>query len=310
LADPDDPARAQAVSLPNHIAKLIAAAKREGERPALKGPTALRHSIIEGVTEYVRREVDAGRVKSREDVTAYLRRQGYEIVRQGKEYLTIVEPETREKIRLKGGFYSQERFDPRPAVEVRYNTPDPERAAALAAKLEGLAAARARYHRERYRPRDSGQQRDRDQGELPPPGQGGEVEPLAEYMTRAIGADAILPARDDDDEPPAPSMRRRQRRQRMQRATEIKGKGEHDVPRDGTVERLAFGRTLSGARARTGAEFALLARAGRALDAAGGRLDTVSERVRATGASFAASLFPWLEEKWWERYYDDRELER
>ena len=89
LACPTDPARAQAVSLPNHIAKLIAAAAREGEQPALKGPTALRHQIIAGVTEYVRREVDAGRVRNRDDVTDYLQRQGYEIVRQGKEYLTM-----------------------------------------------------------------------------------------------------------------------------------------------------------------------------------------------------------------------------
>jgi hypothetical protein len=39
-------------------------------------------------------------------------------------------------------------------------------------------------------------------------------------------------------------------------------------------------------------------------------LGATSERLRATGTSFAASLFPWLEEKWWERFYGDPELER
>ena len=112
LADPDDPTRARAVSLPHHIAKLVAAAAREGASPALKGPTALRQTIIEAVTMHVRQEVTAGRITNRDDVAAYLERQGYAITRTGKDYLTIVEPETGERIRLKGGLYSQARFDP------------------------------------------------------------------------------------------------------------------------------------------------------------------------------------------------------
>jgi hypothetical protein len=256
--------------------------------------------------------VKAGRVKNRDDVEAFLKQEGYAIARHGKDYLTIVEPETGEKIRLKGGLYSQAHFDPRQSDAERtiYNRPNPERAAALAAKLEGLAADRAEYHRERYGPRDLGEPLSLDRNG-PEPGQGHSVEPLALYLERQLGHDAILPARHDDDNPPAPSTRRRQRRQRMQRAVEAIGKGPDDLPGTRAFEKLgAFGSTLSGARARTGAELARLARAGRDLGTAGQRLAATSERLRATGTSFAASLFPWLEEKWWERFYGDPEMER
>jgi hypothetical protein len=32
------------------------------------------------------------------------------------------------------------------------------------------------------------------------------------------------------------------------------------------------------------------------------------DALGATGTSFAASLFPWPEEKWWERFYGNPEL--
>jgi hypothetical protein len=301
------------VSLPNHIAKLLAAARRDGEPPALRGATALRHKIIEAVTMHVRQEVKGGRIKNRDDVEAFLKQEGYAISRAGEDYLTIVEPETREKIRLKGGLYSKGHFDPRQPDQERivYNRPDPERAAVLAEKLEGLAAARAKYHRERYGPRDLGEPLSQDLNGPPSPDRGPGVEPLAQYLERELGQEAILPARHDDDDPPAPSTRRRQRRQRMQRVIEAIGKGPDDVPGTRAFEKLgAIGSTLSGARARTGAELARVAHAGRELGAAGERFAATSERLRATGSSFAASLFPWLEEKWWERFYGDPEMER
>jgi hypothetical protein len=40
------------------------------------------------------------------------------------------------------------------------------------------------------------------------------------------------------------------------------------------------------------------------------RFSATSERVRATGTAFAASLFPWLDEKWWDRFYGEMEQER
>jgi hypothetical protein len=57
LADPDDPARARDVSLPNHLAKLQADASRKGQ--------ARKVDIRDAITTAVRREVNAGHIKDR-----------------------------------------------------------------------------------------------------------------------------------------------------------------------------------------------------------------------------------------------------
>lgn len=302
LADPDDPARSRTVSLPHHIAKLLAAASRDGKPPALKGRSKLRHEIIEAVTEHVRREVDTGRIHNRDDVKTHLQRQGYTIVRTGKEYLTMVEPETGEHIRLKGGLYSETRFDSRQPGPVRYGAPDPEREALLAGKLEGLQSARARYHQERYGPRDSGGSISQEIEGPPPPDQG--MEPLEAYLERRLGDETIPPARQDDDEPPAPSAGRRQRRQRMQQAVDTIGRELDDIPGTGAFERIAaFGTTIRRARG--------------ALASALGRLDTGTRQFadecagfkRGCG-TFAASLADALEDQWWRRFYGRADLEQ
>jgi hypothetical protein len=78
--------------------------------------------------------------------------------------------------------------------QVRYGIPDPGRAAEIAAKLERLAAARTRYHQERY--------------------------------GRADHGDISLPELD----PHAPVTHRRQRRQRRQRAVEAIEQGRMEAP--------------------------------------------------------------------------------
>jgi Relaxase/Mobilisation nuclease domain len=72
LADPDDPARALDVSLPNLIAKLRANETREG------------------ITEYVRREMDAGRITDREGVERYLQSAGYQFNRKGSNSRSVL----------------------------------------------------------------------------------------------------------------------------------------------------------------------------------------------------------------------------
>jgi hypothetical protein len=59
FSDPDDPARARNVSLPQHIEKLLAEASRKGEAPKLRGATALRKTLSEAITAHVSREVGA-----------------------------------------------------------------------------------------------------------------------------------------------------------------------------------------------------------------------------------------------------------
>ena len=203
LADPDDPERTQDVSLPHHLAKLRAASTRKGE--------AYKEDIREAVTAFVRREVDAGRVKNRAGVVEFLKAQGFEIPRAGDNYVTIKEPGSDVKIRLKGGLYNKTNFDPRQqAGKIRYGIRDPERAAQLREKLERLAASRAKYNRQRYRAK--GQEPARD---LTP----AEGEGLEEYLTRQLGDEAILAG--DDGGPPARSAQRQQRRKRLQTVEEI-----------------------------------------------------------------------------------------
>ena len=220
FSDPDDPARTRNVSLPHHIEKLLAEASRKGEAPKLRGATALRKTLTEAITAHVAREVGSGSLKSQKDVLGYLEGAGYAIARTGKDYITIIEPQTGERIRLKGALYSREGFDPAAATRqgIVYGVPDEARAEAQAAKLEKMTEARARYHRKYYgepvqdiepvyaldHPPD-----------LPP--QAGES--LEDYLERTLGDEAILPAGQDDDEPP-PSTERRRRLQRMEQAAQ------------------------------------------------------------------------------------------
>jgi hypothetical protein len=197
LAGPDDPERSQDVSLPHHLAKLHADDTRKGKQRA--------QDIRKAVTAFVRCEVDAGRIADRDGVIAFLNAQGFKTSWAGKDYVTIIEPETSERVRLKGGLYNRENFDPgKSAGEIRYSVPDPARAVQLYGKIVRLAEARKVYTRSRY-PYQS----------LPEPRQG---QALSAYLQRYLAGDAILPgSRRGMRER---SAQHRQRRQRMQEAAE------------------------------------------------------------------------------------------
>ena len=127
----------------------------------------------------MRREVDAGRIGDRDGVVAFLNAQGFETPRAGKDYVTIIEPGTGERIRLKGGLYNRENFDPgKSAGEIQYGVPDPERAAQLYEKIVRLAEVRRVYNNSRYP----------CQSTEPKPG-----EALSAYLQRYLAGDAILP---------------------------------------------------------------------------------------------------------------------
>jgi hypothetical protein len=140
FADPTDPSRRQAISLPNHISKLVAQAKRHGR--------SAKKDLRETITEQLQGQAKAGSINSRADVVNFLKTQRYTITREGKDYLTIQRAESGERIRLKGTLFredfcrnSQESLPPRRSQA---------RLAAIEQRLERLVAARARYHRARY----------------------------------------------------------------------------------------------------------------------------------------------------------------
>ena len=301
LADPDDPSRSQDVSLPNHLAKLRASATRKGE--------PLKDDIRESITAFLRREVDAGRITDRDGVVKFLERQGFVVPRAGKDYITVLDPATGDRLRLKGGLYNRDSFDPRQASaeQVRYGIPDPERAAELAEKLERLAAARARYHQQRYgRPGDT-RTRQRTPDSQEPPRQGGER--LEEYLHRNLGDDAI--ALEDDGQTPARSTQRRARRQRMQQAAEAIGRGKGDGPgRDVADRRTAPGTAIPRTRHRLDATLGGIDTAAQRLGRAGRELSAAGRLISTTGASFAAGVNKWLERLWWARFRGEMEPER
>ena len=96
-ADPEDPARARPVSLPDHEQKIRAAAKR------LEGKS--RRVTEETISKMIVAQVDAGAIDSRAQVRAFLVSQGFDIARETKRSITITEPGKDMRIRLEGKLY-------------------------------------------------------------------------------------------------------------------------------------------------------------------------------------------------------------
>lgn len=138
--DPSDPECARKVSLPSHIAKLAAQAKRHGRSP--------RVDIRETIAEHLQEQAAAGTIRSRADVVAYLKNQGFTIARSGVNYVTIVRPDTGERIRLKGNLF-REHFCSRDLLPTHHRY-DPAQLLTLERRLERLVEKRANYHRARY----------------------------------------------------------------------------------------------------------------------------------------------------------------
>jgi hypothetical protein len=256
LADPDDPARAQDVTMSNVFAKLgvyddapprreaqpLAALLRERVRQGLeageklKGTTRLREDLRQGISAYVRGEVEAGRIDSRDDVLAYLEKEGLTITRETDKAVTVLVPGTLDffkvlspqeaqkhaVIRLKGGLYSRDDFDPGRKAErpKRYAQPDPEREAQFCEKLERLKAMRREYHRQRYGVRDIPEPR-----RIDPNAPAAQIEPLDDYVQRVLG-DGAIPASDEAIEQ-APSSRRERRAQQAREEEEALKQDAH-----------------------------------------------------------------------------------
>jgi hypothetical protein len=138
--DPSDPECARKVSQPSHVAKLAAQAKRYGR--------SARVDIRQTIAEQVQAMAECGTIRSRGDVVAYLKQQGFSISRTGLNYLTVVRPDTGERVRLKGKLFS-ENFSPRDLQPMTRNH-DPAKLLTLERRLEKLVDKLAEYHRARY----------------------------------------------------------------------------------------------------------------------------------------------------------------
>lgn len=123
------------------------------------------------LTEYITKRIEAGIVTNRDDIISSLAELDLEIPRQGKNYITVVDPETNNRYRLKGGIYeaswrlggqSQEedrsreqttREDGRTRTSGIETTTEGTKESdlkRLQARIRELAEGRASYHLERY----------------------------------------------------------------------------------------------------------------------------------------------------------------
>ncbi|WP_444876161.1 relaxase/mobilization nuclease domain-containing protein [Xenorhabdus yunnanensis] len=148
LADPDDPHRAREIVQPDHLLKIAAEAIRRGEKP--QGDMRV---LIDAVLS--QRAVQ-GVIRNRRDVIEQVADLGLEVTREGKNYITVSDPESGQRWRMKGGLYERE-FDATRAIEAAvprgerdYTGPDPAGAGRYSERVDQHIVARTRYHAERY----------------------------------------------------------------------------------------------------------------------------------------------------------------
>ena len=144
MADPTDPARAQAVRLPKHIARLRAAKTRDNRE--------CEPDIREVVASHVLAKVRDGSILDRAGVVETLREAGLTIRREGRNFITVIHPETGRPTRLRGKL-----FEHPTDFQALVNTPIVPRPAhdasslkEVSAELERLRARREEYNRQRY----------------------------------------------------------------------------------------------------------------------------------------------------------------
>ncbi|MDR1611701.1 MAG: relaxase/mobilization nuclease domain-containing protein, partial [Planctomycetota bacterium] len=151
---PDDPARTRLFA-PSNADITEARLTRWGRNP----DKAEKEKAREAINAYVKTLVEGGAVRDRADVATALREAGLEINREGRDYITVMDPESRDKIHLKGGVYGAgwtlEKFGRTHAGEGRTGTDtDGERLQGTIVDLErqlaGVIEKRAAYNVGRY----------------------------------------------------------------------------------------------------------------------------------------------------------------
>ena len=154
-ARPDDPARAR-LHTPEHADLHKARLLRWGKTPN----NDERAEAKEAIHAYLKAQIEQGHIMNRAGVLQALTEAGLEINRAGKDYLTVKDPESGEKLRLKGGIYAEQwnfaQFAGRtPESQDRTGSAgdrstDPTTIQHLERELERIIEKRAQYNRGRY----------------------------------------------------------------------------------------------------------------------------------------------------------------
>jgi hypothetical protein len=154
-ARPDDPARTR-LRTPEHADLHRARLIRWGKTPGKDE----RAEAKDAVHAYLLMKIEEGQVTNRSELLSALREADLEINRAGKDYVTVKDPASGEKLRLKGGIYAehwqlagipgrahagQDRTGPAGA-----RNPDPTTTQCLKRELAAVIDRRATYNRGRY----------------------------------------------------------------------------------------------------------------------------------------------------------------
>lgn len=189
LADPTDPDRARNVSSPDHELKAASEALRRGEKPADDIRVLLDAILSQRAVQ--------GLIRSREDVLKHVKDLGFDVTREGKDYITVSEPQSGQRWRLKGVLYGRE-YEPSRAIETAdaarerdYSRPDEKAAKQFAERVNRHISARAEYHQSRYSKPEQKHRLELSKeqilmADLSRP------EPLSRHLWRELGDDALL----------------------------------------------------------------------------------------------------------------------
>ena len=151
---PDDPKRTRMFTK-NNTDIIESRLTRWGQNPTKQK----KESAREVINEYIKDQIISGIVTNRGEIINALRDIGLEINRESKSFITAKDPESNEKIRLKGGVYESGWRSTELGGETQKegkrgtqrDREDTERElAGLEQKLSSIIAKRARYNRKRY----------------------------------------------------------------------------------------------------------------------------------------------------------------
>ncbi len=152
-ARPDDPTRAR-LYVPEQADLKNARLIRWGKTPLKKEE---REQAKEALHTYLIQQIECGKIKNKTNIIQILQDIGLQINRQGKDYITVVDPTSKEKLRLKGAMYA-EQFDlidrenqnqSRTGTERNRSNTQAE-LSRLAGELEHVIQRRTEYNRKRY----------------------------------------------------------------------------------------------------------------------------------------------------------------
>ena len=195
-ARPDDPQRTRPRT-PDHADIHNARLLRWGKLPKPDDRAKAKDSI----TAYLQNLMEQGAIRSRTDMLTVLQDAGLEINHTGKDYITVKDPASGEKLRLKGGIYNEHFGSVERELQGQDRTGHAADNGDVRAELErctqqlaGHIAARSKFNRERYQKPAPDLAADRDR-ELQ--GHAGPVQGRVGQIFAA--APAVEPARLSDD---------------------------------------------------------------------------------------------------------------